>query len=404
MIYMGQPNVYVFNPTCEMAVLNRSVSYMPPARLRLFESNLSGMLLWLASGDDIVVADNTSMRSLKPVFEQLGIGLPHLFTLPELEKSNLPLGQLRAWGWSPEIYHRFRTLKSKFQLPLGEWLPHHRLFFSRFTNQRLIDALMPLIVQSYGVDITAKPIEAATLDEVNSAIDHFGGRAVVKSPWSSSGRGIAIVDKPNARIVDERWLLGALKQQGTLLIEPYLQKLHDLSFHFWLHPHGAIDYLGHNFFTTDNGGQFTGCYLHGFPAEDVIGLPITHLKAMLTEGGDVLRQALLSLGLSQLYSGPIGVDAIVYKAENGAVMLHPAIEINLRYTMGFVNLQMRKRLGGDIKGRWGIAQFDVGEWARFCETQTLQNPLVVEDGKAVKGFLPLLPSDNLFGAWMVIVP
>jgi hypothetical protein len=397
---MQHRSVFVFNPTCEMAVLNGSVSYMPPARLRVFEHDVSGMLMWVGAKDDRVVVGEHSVATTQAFYDALGDDFPQAISFSQLPKQSGNYFELHPWGWSPEVCHRFKQLSASGIIPALEWTAAHRAFFSRFTNQRLIDALQPLLSQKPLVCIPAKPLEANTLEDVRLAIDRLGGCAVVKTPLSSSGRGIAMVDLPNKRLVDERWLSGALKQQGVLLVEPLLSKFHDLSFHFWLNANGTIDYLGHNFFTTDVSGKFKGCYLHCIP--DRIMADIPQLADYLAQGRSVLMQALPLLGLHTNYSGPIGVDAMLYKGDDGSILLHPAIEINLRYTMGYVNLQLRKRFGNDARGQWEIAQLGNGAWAGYCTAMSLKHPLVRDGQRPVRGFLPLLPPSTTFGAWLVL--
>src|SRR5574344_847800 len=43
--------LFVYNPTCEMAVQNGSVSYQPPLRLQTFESDMADIMLWLSQTD-----------------------------------------------------------------------------------------------------------------------------------------------------------------------------------------------------------------------------------------------------------------------------------------------------------------------------------------------------------------
>jgi hypothetical protein len=398
--FMHHPTVFVFNPTCEMAVLNGSVSYMPPARLRVFEQDVSGMMMWVGRKDDCVVVDGQSAMATQAFYDGFGIDFPQALSFAQLQNQSGSYAELRPWGWSPEVCHRFKSLSARFILPTLEWTAAHRAFFSRFTNQRSIDALLPLLSQNPLIDIPAMPLEPTTLEGVRMAIELFGGKAVVKTPWSSSGRGIAMVDLPNNRLVDERWLSGALKQQGVLLIEPLLSKLHDLSFHFWLHADGAIDYLGHNFFSTDGSGKFKGCYLHRIPDRIIEDIP--HVTDYLAQGRSILMQALSSLGLHTHYAGPIGVDAMLFRRNDGTIVLHPSIEINMRYTMGYVNLQLRKRLGDDARGQWEIAQFGNGAWAGFCADMSVIHPLVMDGHRPVKGFLPLLPPSGNFGAWLLL--
>ena len=44
------------------------------------------------------------------------------------------------------------------------------------------------------------------------------------------------------------------------------------------------------------------------------------------------------------YSGPVGVDALVWRDDQGKLMLRHVIELNVRMTMGRVALELQKKL------------------------------------------------------------
>ena len=51
------------------------------------------------------------------------------------------------------------------------------------------------------------------------------------------------------------------------------------------------------------------------------------------------------------YDGPLGIDMMFYKNENGEIALNPCVEVNLRMTMGMVTAAMgsRHNLRGHFK-------------------------------------------------------
>lgn len=184
------------------------------------------------------------------------------------------------------------------------------------------------------------------------------------------------------------------------MVEPLYNKVADMSFHFWLHPNGKLDYLGHNFFMTDHSGKFQGCHLNDFPNIADIA-DNTTIANTINDSSEILSNALSSLDLHLLYSGPVGVDALWYRHNQGMLKLHPAIETNLRYTMGLVNLMMRKKLSFTTYASWQIAQFDEGQWSHFCQQKINEMPLLPQKGAITQGFLPLTPMNSRsFGAWM----
>ncbi|MFT3738134.1 MAG: hypothetical protein QM786_05210 [Breznakibacter sp.] len=395
---MEKPNVYIFNPTCDMAVLNRSVSYMPPARLRAFEHDLATIMLWLASPSDMVVVPSLPDGSFLQALKNSGAELPIFITWEQLRKYGHTFGEIRPWGWSPEMHHRTKALKAKcnpvFQsLPVATWQPGHLNFFSRQTNQSLVEEIAAVTAAHPRIAVKDLPLAVRSVDQARKALECFGHKAVFKTPWSSSGRGVMMVDRLSGRMADERWLAGAIRQQSFLMAEPLYQKVFDMSFHFWLHPNGQFDYLGHNFFTTDHGGKFQGCFLNEMP----LGIKTNagHILAdTIKEAKGLLLSALPKLRMENLYSGPVGVDALWYLDESGALKLQPAIEANLRYTMGLVNLMMRKKLNSAAEATWQIGQFEENGWEKTYREK-------FNGGPAMGKSMPLVPQNaRLFGAWI----
>ena len=54
------------------------------------------------------------------------------------------------------------------------------------------------------------------------------------------------------------------------------------------------------------------------------------------------------------YRGPVGVDAFVYREPDGRCRLKPVVEINPRYTMGRLTLELMKRVAPGAQGRFRL--------------------------------------------------
>ena len=50
------------------------------------------------------------------------------------------------------------------------------------------------------------------------------------------------------------------------------------------------------------------------------------------------------------YSGPVGIDAFAYRVADGKVRLKPVVEINPRYTMGRLTVELMKHAAPGIRG------------------------------------------------------
>ena len=218
-------------------------------------------------------------------------------------------------------------------------------------------------------------------------------------PWSSSGRGIQIINRPDLHSSILQKLKGAIKQQGKVIIEPLLNKKLDFALHYKISPE-AISYMGLSVFDTAPDGQYSGNYLNGFVPqgkEPYHSFLISELKHMEQAHIQVLK----SSGLTRHYSGYIGIDGLVFE-ENGNLKIRPCLEINLRYNMGTLALQLENLLHESSYGvfcQYGPAK---GAFEQLMLEKKLLSPLVCKNGKVVKGSFPLTHFDKrqLFGAYV----
>ena len=85
--------------------------------------------------------------------------------------------------------------------------------------------------------------------------------------------------------------------------------------------------------------------------------------SLLAEVRERLTALLSSADIPDWYSGPLGVDMMVVKADApcaGAPVfkLHPLVEVNLRATMGWVALQLSRRRKSENPGYFQIVHRD----------------------------------------------
>ena len=283
----------IFNPENDMALASGSPGYTPPANIRVYRRQHWDLPKQWASPDDIVW-DGTSTLS-------------HLF----LDRDNFP--EICPWGWSPALVHELELAGVPRQyMPSNEYLAQLRLLSSRTTTVTL--------QQSLG-------IEAAVCHNI-SEIEHYiqlWQSVVMKSPWSSSGKGLMHTDNPNWK----GWVQRILRLQGSVVVERMVDKQQDFAMEFWLSDTEA-KFMGINIFTTDAHGHF----LSNTPttlseASDSISSLLRQPETLSQVQQYFSRQLPI---LAPWYRGPVGVDMLVTAQGN----LHPCIEINWRMTMGMV--------------------------------------------------------------------
>ena len=225
----------------------------------------------------------------------------------------------------------------------------------------------------------------------------------MKAPWSSSGRGLQILHPQEYNQTNKQVITGYLKQQGYVVAEPWHDKVLDLSFQFFSFGNGRIEYRGLTSFSTDNSGHYTGNFIQEFPP--YLSADIKEfVKQNITEIKQALHRTLTESDYSTEYYGWLGVDALIFVNSNGKLKFHPCLEINCRFTMGAVALSLRSHLADHSTGEFQIVHGKEGYFAQYCEEIMKKEPLIVDTGKIISGFLPLTPvlSDCSFGAWIIV--
>ncbi|WP_157363924.1 hypothetical protein [Alkaliflexus imshenetskii] len=383
-----------------MALANRQVSYMPPRHLKAFEENLETLPLWFCDAHDFVLVRNSVPDSFIAHLERLGLPVPGFVTSPSgLHEQRLQ--SMRPWGWSAAAHHRLRDFRPFMdvawnQNPMCRWNETHRELLSRLTGADICANVSDILKRepNQHIEIVDCPVRLNTLNEVESVTSVLQPPVLLKTPWSASGRGLFKIRDLNEQAHLNPWVISKLKQQGFLFAEPFLHKVQDLSFHFWCDEHG-VDFKGVTWFKADISGQFSGCYINSPKINMLSNLP---LDDIMSQAASVLGEALKRTQLSQKYHGPVGIDALFFMDDEGLLKLHPCIEANLRFTMGLLNLYLRRLVHPQSNGFWCLQNMSQPEWEQI----TSLYPLEARDGFPGKGALALTPTPDKQGyvAWL----
>ena len=164
------------------------------------------------------------------------------------------------------------------------------------------------------------------------------GKSVLKSPWSSSGRGVRYVETaaPDAHL--EGWAANVVKRQGGIMVEPLYNKVYDFGLEFFCNADGTIDFKGISLFATRG-----GAYLGNILATEADKREMLSRYADLALVDSVSEHIcnILSAHFKGVYEGAFGVDMMAVAREDGdGFMLHPCVELNLRRTMGHLALAL----------------------------------------------------------------
>lgn len=277
------------------------------------------------------------------------------WTLPTSSKEWESVRAIAPWGWDMALAHRLARLGAPERLlPSVEMLQHIRQLSSRQTAVKLLPEISPY-----------HAIWCETMGEVETALQGLE-KAYVKAPWSSSGRGVlrtrgSLSTSEAGRIA--RWL----KVQGAVVVEQAYDKVQDFALEFDATKEG-IAYAGLSLFSTEGMGTYSGNLV---AEEEILAKHLPPLNDTIATLRPALERHLAG------YEGALGVDMMLLT--DGSV--HPCVEINLRRTMGWVALHLRRLVPQGEAQRFLIrplAPLAPGERNLTPDAQTVQAVLVAK--------------------------
>lgn len=257
------------------------------------------------------------------------------------------------WGWSPLAVTRLRAMGVPDSLlPSPSQLDEFRAFASRQTATCLLKKVRTQLGDRFAEGrLVGESRWCRSEYEVVEACRDYDV-AMMKMPWSGSGRGLRPVGEGPLGAKDLAWIRRCLQRQGGVEVEPKYNKVQDLAMEFWAED-GVVRYEGLSLFDTTAGGVYAGNLV---ASEDHKLAELSRLvePEVAEEVRCCLVAVLSEAGLPKWYTGPLGVDMMVVAPRQSSLpprsfCLHPLVEVNLRMTMGWVALRLqRKLLPGEV--------------------------------------------------------
>lgn len=400
------PNVYFFNPTCELAIANGSFSYMPPKLLRDFETDCSVLPMVFATASDYILTECKVSQDFIRRLSDAGFPVPAFLGLKEVMSKDA-LGHLYPWGWSPATHFILKDLKEKCcpqfkQSPVFYWKEEHKLLFERMTSLTFLKNFLETNPSEHYLELENIGTRITSCEEIEQLLKKHSA-LVLKAPLSSSGRGIQIIRKSTLNTSNKQWISGVMNQQQYLIAEPFLDKVTDLSFQFKITDTEEPEYLGYSIFETNTNGQYKSTFIH--PKNNILAIPWSTVKMeeLIETTANRLSKQLKNSPFSLFHRGFIGIDAMIYK-DHDQLKMQPCIEINSRMNMGILTLHIEKYIHPQSFGKFELFYGKPGEYHRFANQKAIEHPLKMKQGKLNSGFLSLVEPNETkhFGAFILV--
>lgn len=337
--------LHIFNPEHDLALAANLRQFTAPHAGRQLRSDLSFIpALWADEGDLVLVDDIDNARDKVRHLGTKLVDKVEFITKVQLEhliKTEF-LDSVHPWGWDLSLKGELERIgMPEIVMPGDAILNKVRALSSRqWTAEHL---------QS-GVQFVQ------TVTDVKSLVREWG-KAVIKAPWSSSGRGVRFVSADEFREGSdypsfERWVGNIIYRQGGVTVEPYYNKVMDFGMEFEM-VDGNVLYRGLSLFDTIK-NAYSGNILCSEDKKEEMMAQYVSPERLLQ-----IRQHIIDVmepALKGNYSGPFGVDMMIYAKDMNALNqvistdmpsdfgVNECIEVNLRRTMGHVAIDLANYL------------------------------------------------------------
>lgn len=316
------------NADFEMELAATPGAYRRTPPFVLLNRRLSPHLLRLARPGDALLLDGPWPEALETEAQQRNV---ELVSPKSSERQSARV--FTPWGWTPsavEAGHRAGAIVRPVPLDIVARV-----------NSKLWSHALEI---ELGIALPGAAL-STTIEELREAIARAapapGDKWVVKSPYGFAARDRVLGRGPVLEEPQAKWCRRRLERGETLIFQPWLAVAREYGVVAEIADDGSFDVRGVSDLQTNGAGTGTGYVLGRRPAPERL--------RELTRVASLVGQRLFAEG----YTGPVGIDALEH-----AGGLHPLLEINARYTMGFVALAVERELNPTAPVFWSTKSND----------------------------------------------
>jgi hypothetical protein len=289
-------------------------TYRRPLSFVALNRRLAPHLLWLASSGDALLVEEPWPDALKAEAVRRGV---ELLLLAEARRQEDRI--FTPWGWTPNAVAIGERV--------GARVPPVSIETVRRVNSKLWSHALE---QELGVAMAGACV-AADFEELREAVARAcpkdSDKWVIKSPFGFAARERVLGRGARLEGAQATWARRQFVRGETLIFQPWLERVREYGVTLEIKAGGEIRVVGISDLQTNGAGTGTG-YLLGRKVE-------AHRASELEGFARTVGARLFAEG----YKGPAGVDALEHTRG-----LHPLLEVNARYTMGFVALAIERSL------------------------------------------------------------
>lgn len=361
---------------------NGNPFYWPSLHVQAMEHDLMPLATFFASDGDAVIVSEDMLSVCQDFYDRMKQPY-HFISLKSGNKYVDDTGIVTPWGKDTRLAYILKKSGISINGMETDVLTTIRELASRKTAVQMLHSIMK---DADNLPLCGESVYCSSVNEVEDSISDYGN-SVLKAPLSSSGRGLRFaqdaLDQPT-----RNWCRNVIEMQGGVVVEPYFNKIQDFACEFTIESSGDIQFDGLSLFTTNDRCSYMGNIVASQQQLRQI-LSLNMDISVLDETVDKLKTHLHSIFAGK-YMGPLGVDMMLCRMSDGEIRVHPCVEINVRYTMGMLSMQLLPLLAQGSVGQFTI-QFETTEEGMQQYIRQLPEPQFNHEGLLSRGSLLLTP-------------
>ena len=393
------PSVLWFNPDAECYAAEDPAKELSMERTQL-QDDLEILPLFYSRQDDILLMSKPPEKEHLRNIQNSGFTLPEILIHGDQKAApTIPrkIGQLRPWSWTPDSLAFFRktfeSLTRHIKLDTL-WNASIRDLFSKKWSAQWGKQMARETEENKWIappEVYGEPV--TDLENLNTVRDTLMGlgyeNVVFKAPFGTAANGNrCILSNEILGASTLAWLGKHWKDQGYVIVEPWLDRVFDFSVQLEVETDKART-IAFTRLLNNHRGQFKGVVTANFCQG--VDPEITRFLMEPKEGRPRVYHFYETLVISRLFSemcnsgymGPLGIDAFIYRSPTGTLQLKTIVEINPRMTMGRIGYELGKRNAARSVGLFQIlthsqlSKTDTPNFIDYSRQLTTQYPTVL---------------------------
>jgi hypothetical protein len=377
----AKPTVFLFNPFTE-AWIAHGKAFTPVKRQALLAEDLANLPQFLCDPGDVVLLKEPPSPGFLNLLTQAGFPSPEFVELregrinPAEDICHRELAGLRPWAWGPDSVELLKPLfpqlgseaRTAYNPPYNEEIAqlYSKAWSANFLRTvlahcRRFDDMSPAKAETQRSRSAAAARWLCSDQETGIAVDNLQDafaavaairsrghhRVVVKQAYGLAGQNTIRLWEPEVLPAQRLWMANILTEGRHLLVEPWLERELDFSVQLEMGSSG-LKLCGYTGLINDLKGQFLANWADAdyrrscprkvaacfHPQADVSGCFLRLYEEIFS----LLEAELRRVG----FIGPISLDSLIYRTPQGDRRLKPIVEINPRYTMGRLTIELMK--------------------------------------------------------------